>query len=67
MGSTGYHREWDYRPRLIDWLRQSYGSRCAHQFPGVIYRFDLAADLKLSARLNSREPGQCGRPGASPD
>ena len=57
MGSKGYHREWDYRPRLIDWISQSYGSRFAHQFPGVIYRFNLAAELKLSARVNSREPG----------
>ena len=55
MGSKGYHREWDYRPRLIDWISQSYGSRFAHQFPGVIYSLNLAAELKLSARVNSRE------------
>jgi hypothetical protein len=30
IGSKSYHREWDYRPRLIDWLSQTYGSRFAH-------------------------------------
>lgn len=25
VGSYGYHREWDYRPQLIDWLGGTYG------------------------------------------
>lgn len=29
MGSRGYHSEWPYRPQLIDWLYQTYGSRFA--------------------------------------
>lgn len=27
VGSYGYHPEWPYRPRLIDWLRETYGDR----------------------------------------
>lgn len=30
VGSKGYHPEWDYRPKLIDWLRATYGSRFFH-------------------------------------
>lgn len=30
VGSKGYHREWDYRPKLIDWLRETYGKRFTH-------------------------------------
>lgn len=30
VGSRGYHPEWPYRPQLIDWLRQTYGSRFTH-------------------------------------
>jgi len=29
-GSKGYHREWSYRPKLIDWLRITYGDRFYH-------------------------------------
>jgi hypothetical protein len=27
VGSYGYHPEWPYRPRLIDWLQDTYGDR----------------------------------------
>lgn len=30
VGSKGYHHEWQYRPQLIDWLKQTYGSRFKH-------------------------------------
>ena len=30
VGSYGYHPEYSYRPKLIDWLRDTYGSRFRH-------------------------------------
>jgi len=30
VGSKGYHPEWAYRPKLIDWLRATYGDRFTH-------------------------------------
>jgi hypothetical protein len=30
VGSRGYHPEWPWRPQLIDWLRDRYGSRFTH-------------------------------------
>lgn len=30
VGSKGYHPEWPYRPRLIDWLHDTYGSQFEH-------------------------------------
>ncbi len=30
VGSKGYHPEWPYRPKLINWLREEYGSRFTH-------------------------------------
>ena len=27
VGSYGYHEEWPYRPRLVDYLRETYGDR----------------------------------------
>jgi hypothetical protein len=30
VGSYGYHPEWPWRQQLIDWLRQTYGSRFTH-------------------------------------
>lgn len=30
VGSRGYHREWKYRPQLIDWLKDTYGDRFSH-------------------------------------
>lgn len=29
-GSKGYHPEWPYRPRLINWLHETYGNRFGH-------------------------------------
>ena len=30
VGSRGYHPEWQYRPQLIDWLKEKYGDRFVH-------------------------------------
>lgn len=30
VGSRGYHKEWQYRPQLVDWLKDTYGQRFAH-------------------------------------
>jgi hypothetical protein len=30
VGSKGYHDCWPYRPKLIDWLRDTYGDRFTH-------------------------------------
>lgn len=30
VGSYGYHRSYPMRPRLLDWLKQTYGSRFTH-------------------------------------
>lgn len=30
VGSKRYHHEWPWRPQLIDWLHQTYGSRFTH-------------------------------------
>lgn len=30
VGSRGYHPEWQYRPQLIDWLRETYGDKFTH-------------------------------------
>lgn len=29
-GSRNYHKEYDFRPRLIDWLKKTYGRRFEH-------------------------------------
>lgn len=30
VGSKGYHHEYPYRPQLINWLQETYGSRFGH-------------------------------------
>lgn len=30
VGSRKYHKEWQYRPQLIDWLHKNYGRNFAH-------------------------------------
>lgn len=30
VGSRGYHPEWQWRPKLIDWLSETYGDRFKH-------------------------------------
>lgn len=30
VGSRGYHKEWDYRPLLLDWLRDTYNRNFFH-------------------------------------
>jgi len=29
-GAKGYHHEWPYRPKLIEWLQSTYGDRFGH-------------------------------------
>ncbi len=29
-GAKGYHQEWPYRPKLIEWLQSTYGDRFGH-------------------------------------
>lgn len=33
VGSRKYHPEWSWRPRLIDWLKKTYGERFTHIGP----------------------------------
>lgn len=30
IGSYGYHKEWQWRPQLIDWLKSEYGGKFTH-------------------------------------
>ena len=30
VGSKGYHHEWQWRPQLINWLKETYGDRFTH-------------------------------------
>lgn len=30
VGSRNYHPEWEFRPKLIDWLKNNYGNRFLH-------------------------------------
>jgi hypothetical protein len=30
VGSRGYHSEYPWRPKLVDWLKETYGSRFGH-------------------------------------
>ena len=44
VGSKGYHPEWLYRPKLINWLQDTYGDRFAHfggDGLGVVRGMDL--------------------------
>lgn len=44
VGSKGYHPEWPYRPKLINWLQDTYGDRFAHfggDGLGVVRGMDL--------------------------
>lgn len=44
VGSKGYHKEWDYRPKLINWLAETYRDRFKHiggDGSGVVRRLDL--------------------------
>lgn len=44
VGSRGYHHEWPYRPKLIDWLKATYGDRFHHfgnDGEGVVRGIDL--------------------------
>ena len=53
VGSKGYHHEWPYRPKLINWLQDTYGDRFAHyggDGKGVVRGKDLN-DLYASAKV----------------
>lgn len=53
VGSYHYHPEWPYRPRLIDFLKATYGDRFEHWGPqgrGLVRGADLNA-LYASARV----------------
>src|SRR5258708_5719926 len=47
VGSRGYHSEWPYRPQLVDWLKQTYGSRF-HHFSGEVESEGLKRGLELN-------------------
>ena len=52
VGSYGYHREWPYRPLLIDNLKARYGDRFTHYpVPGVAIRGDTLNRLYASAKV----------------
>jgi len=53
VGSKGYHKEWAYRPKLINWLEEAYGDRFAlygGDGKGVVREDDLN-DLYASAKV----------------
>lgn len=53
VGSKGYHQEWPYRPKLIQWLHDTYGARFRHwggDGAGTIRGKDLN-DLYASAKV----------------
>lgn len=45
VGSYGYHPEWAYRPRLVDWLKATYGPRFTHVGGGSPYGTVRGDDL----------------------
>ena len=52
IGSYHYHREWPYRPRLIDWLRQTYGDRFKkYGNPEATVRGKLLNSVYASAKV----------------
>lgn len=53
VGSRGYHHEWNWRPKLIDWLKLAYGGKFAlygNDGLGVIRQGELNT-LYASAKL----------------
>jgi hypothetical protein len=53
-GSYGYHKEWAYRPLLIDKLRERYGARfklIEHESPGAPWRGSKLNQLYASAKV----------------
>jgi hypothetical protein len=51
VGSYGYHPEWSYRPRLIDWLERSYRGRFKRWPHHQQVRGRALADLYASAKV----------------
>lgn len=47
VGSKGYHPEWPYRPKLIDWLHETYADNFGH-YSGE----EIALGLKRGLHLN---------------
>jgi hypothetical protein len=53
VGSKGYHPEWPYRPKLVNWLAETYGEKFAHfggDGKGTI-RGESLNDLYASAKI----------------
>lgn len=53
VGSRNYHEEWPYRPKLVDWLKKTYGDRFGHYGGdglGVVRGADLN-NLYASAKV----------------
>lgn len=52
VGAYNYHPEWSYRPKLIDWLKETYGTRFKH-YPekGQSVRGKDLNDLYASAKV----------------
>lgn len=53
VGSYGYHPEWPYRAKLIDWLRETYGDRFRHYGGGGLptVRGDALNQVYANARV----------------
>lgn len=50
VGSRGYHQEWLYRPLLIDWLKETYGTNFGH-YSGEEGTLGLKRGLHLNQLL----------------
>jgi hypothetical protein len=50
-GSYKYHAEWDYRPLLINWLRNTFGSRFKLYGSGEVIRGDDLNNLYESVKV----------------
>lgn len=65
VGSRGYHPEYQFRPKLIDWLKETYGDRFGHYGNdgiGVMRGDDLNV-LYASAKVAVGDSCFGGRPG----
>lgn len=50
IGSKGYHPEWPYRPKLINWLKETYGDNFGH-YSGEEGTLGLKRGLHLNQLL----------------
>ena len=51
VGSYNYHKEWDYRRLLINWLRETYGNRFQLFGTHEVVRGEALNDLYASAKV----------------